>query len=62
VAKHKTHSAGDGSDVPSESVELEGAIVTAAKSTMEALDQSSGYSRPNMFLGMNQIQKVGGKR
>lgn len=50
----KTHAAGDGSDVPAESAELDGAIVTAAKSTMEAESYERGYPLPTNFLGMKQ--------
>lgn len=38
--------AGDGSNVPAESVELDGAIITAARSTMTAESYEKGYPEP----------------
>jgi len=55
----KTHAAGDGSDVPAESVELDGAIVTAAVSTMEAKSLEMGYDLPTNFLRMHQTPGKG---
>ena len=50
-------SAGDGGKVPAESVELEGAIVTAAKSTMAEHSYEKGYPVPAGYTHM----KSGGK-
>jgi hypothetical protein len=58
----KTHAAGDGSDVPAESVELDGAIVTAAKSTMEAKSFERGYPDTTNSLHMKQAGNVGGRK
>ena len=44
--------AGDGSKVPSESAVLDGEIVTAAKSTMEARSYERGYPDPEGSLHM----------
>lgn len=53
--KHSTKGAGgDGSKVPSESVELDGGIVTAARSTMAAQSFEKGYSEPPERLHMRQ--------
>ena len=57
----KTHAAGDGSDIPPESVELDGSIVTAAKSTMIGESYEKGYPLPHPFVGMNQTNKVAKK-
>ena len=51
-------SAGDGSKVPAESVELEGAIVTAAKSTMAEKSYEKGYPIPAGYTHMSN----GGKK
>jgi hypothetical protein len=54
--------AGDGSKVPAESAELDGNIITAAKSTMEQCNYEEGYPLPSMFLHMsNKIGRAGGK-
>lgn len=60
--RNTTHAAGDGSDVPAESCELDGAIVTAARSTMEAQSFERGYPLPTNFLGMNQTGRVAAKK
>jgi hypothetical protein len=52
--KHGGKGAGDGSNVPSESVELEGGIITAAKSTMEPKSYERGYPTPEGALHMSQ--------
>jgi hypothetical protein len=45
---------GDGSDCPSESVELDGKIVTAAQSTMADANYERGYPAPKGALHMSQ--------
>lgn len=50
----KGKGAGDGSFVPSESVELEGGIITAARSTMVAQSFERGYPEPPERLHMRQ--------
>jgi hypothetical protein len=65
MARNKKHSgrgAGDGSNVPTESVELDGDIITAAQSTMDARSYEEGYPRYPEALSMNQTQNVGRKR
>lgn len=41
--------------VPSESVELEGKIVTAAKSTMADENYERGYPEPESYLHMENL-------
>jgi hypothetical protein len=57
-AKHSSKG-GDGSKVPSESVELEGAIITAARSTMVAESFERGYGEPPERLKMRQAGAIG---
>lgn len=52
--KHSGKGAGDGSNVPSESVELDGNIITAAQSTMDAKSFEEGYPKAPGALSMNQ--------
>lgn len=54
ASKKHSKGGGDGSNVPSESCELEGAIVTAAQSTMEAKSYKEGYPEPPERLHMRQ--------
>lgn len=55
MAKKSTKGgAGDGSKVPSESAELDGAIITAAQSTMVAKSYAEGYPEPPERLHMRQ--------
>ena len=44
----------DGSEVPRESAELDGKIITAAKSTMIAESYEKGYPLPPGALHMDQ--------
>lgn len=51
---------GDGSKVPTESTELPGKIITAAKSTMDAKSYEKGYPGAEGALHMQNFGK--GKR
>lgn len=57
MAEKKSGNA-DGGKVPAESVELDGAIVTAAKSTMAGKSYEKGYPVPSDYLHMKNL---GGK-
>ena len=52
--KSSKGAAGDGSKVPAESVELEGSIITAARSTMVAQSYEDGYPEVPGRLHMRQ--------
>lgn len=50
----KNKNVGESQGVPKESVELEGKIITAAKSTMVAESYEKGYPLPAGALHMDQ--------
>lgn len=52
MAKGKKQNTDDGSHVPYESVELDGDIITAAKSTMAAVSFEEGYGEQPGSLHM----------
>lgn len=52
MAKERKGETGEALKVPAESVELEGGIITAAKSTMEPKSYEKGYPEPPGRLHM----------